>query len=139
MEKNNRNNWYYLTQGTSMSCPHAAGIVALWMQAKPTLTSKEIQEVLKQTCRNDAFTTNETLIPSGNKVQAGFGKIDALAGLKNILNITGIETVEAGGHRQATPATMYSVDAPVYNMMGQRVDKNTRGLVIYKGRKYVNK
>lgn len=139
MEKNNRNNWYYLTQGTSMSCPHAAGIVALWMQAKPTLTSKEIQEVLKQTCRNDEFTTNETLIPSGNKVQAGFGKIDALAGLKNILNITGIETVEAGGHRQATPATMYSVDAPVYNMMGQRVDKNTRGLVIYKGRKYVNK
>jgi hypothetical protein len=34
---------------------------------------------------------------------------------------------------------MYSVDVPVYNMMGQRVDKNTRGLVIYKGRKYVNK
>jgi len=139
MEKNNRNNWYYLTQGTSMSCPHAAGIVALWMQAKPTLTSKEIQETLKFTCRNDAFTTNETLIPSGNKVQAGFGKIDALAGLKVIMGITGIETVEAGGHRQATPATMYSVDAPVYNMMGQRVNKNTRGLVVYKGRKYVNK
>ena len=34
---------------------------------------------------------------------------------------------------------MYSVDAPVYNMMGQRVNKNTRGLVIYKGRKYVIK
>ena len=31
------------------------------------------------------------------------------------------------------------VDAPVYNMMGQRVDKNTRGFVIYKGRKYLNK
>ena len=29
---------------------------------------------------------------------------------------------------------MYSVDAPVYNLKGQRVDKNTRGLVIYKGR-----
>jgi len=139
MEQNNRNNWYYLTQGTSMSCPHAAGIVTLWMQAKPTLTSKEIQETLKVTCRNDAFTTNETLIPSGNKVQAGYGKIDALAGLKSILGITGIETVEAGGHREATPATMYSVDAPVYNMMGQRVDKNTRGMVIYKGHKYVNK
>ena len=33
---------------------------------------------------------------------------------------------------------MYSIDAPVYNMMGQRIDKNTRGLVVYKGRKYVN-
>ena len=27
----------------------------------------------------------------------------------------------------------------VYNMMGQRVEKNTRGLVIYKGKKYLNK
>lgn len=50
-----------------------------------------------------------------------------------------IETMEAGGHREATPATMYSVDAPVYNMMGQRVNKSQKGLVIYKGRKYVNK
>jgi subtilisin family serine protease len=138
-EKNNRKNWYVLAQGTSMSCPHAAGIVALWMQAKPTLTSKEIQEIMKATCVNDEFTTNIDLIPSRNKVQAGFGKIDCLAGLQKILNITGIEAIEVGGHREATPSTMYSVDAPVYNMMGQRVDKNTRGFVIYKGRKYVNK
>jgi hypothetical protein len=61
------------------------------------------------------------------------------AGLKSIIGITGIETMEAGGHREATPATMYSVDAPVYNMMGQRVNKSQKGLVIYKGRKYVNK
>ena len=32
-----------------------------------------------------------------------------------------------------------NVDAPVYNMMGQRVDKSQKGLVIYKGKKYVNK
>jgi hypothetical protein len=67
-------------------------------------------------------------------------KIDQrLTGLKKILGITGIETIEASGHREATPATMYRVDAPVYNMMGQRVDKSQKGLVIYKGRKYVNK
>ena len=122
-----------------MSTPHTSGIVTLWMQAKPTLTSKEIQEVMKQTCVNDEFTTNVAMIPSHNKVQAGFGKIDCLAGLKKILNTTGIEAIEAGGHREATPSTMYSVDAPVYNMMGQRVNKSQKGLVIYKGRKYVNK
>jgi subtilisin family serine protease len=138
-EKNGRNNWYYLTQGTSMSCPHTAGIVTLWMQAKPTLTVNEIKEVIKATCVNDEFTTNEAIIPSHNKVQAGLGKVDCLAGLKKILNITGIESVSVDGHREATPATMYSVDAPVYNMMGQRVDKSQKGLVIYKGRKYVNK
>jgi subtilisin family serine protease len=139
VEKNGRKNWYMLEQGTSMSCPHAAGIVTLWMQAKPTLTTNDILAVMQKTCVNDEFTTNVAMIPSGNKVQAGLGKIDCLAGLKEILNITGIETIEVGGHREATPSTMYSVDAPVYNMMGQRVDKNTRGLVIYKGRKYVNK
>jgi hypothetical protein len=73
------------------------------------------------------------------KVQAGWGKIDCLAGLKEILGATGIETIGIDGHREATPSTMYSVDAPVYNMMGQRVDKSQKGLVIYKGRKYVNK
>lgn len=138
-EKNGRNNWYYLTQGTSMSCPHTAGIVTLWMQAKPTLTVNEIKEVMKATCVNDEFTTTEAMIPSHNKVQAGWGKVDCLAGLKKILNITGIESVSVDDHREATPATMYSVDAPVYNMMGQRVDKSQKGLVIYKGRKYVNK
>ena len=65
-------------------------------------------------------------------------KIDE--GIKLVFGITtGIETVAANGHREATPATMYGVDAPVYNMMGQRVDKSQKGLVIYKGRKYVNK
>ena len=138
VEKNGRTNWYLLEQGTSMSTPHAAGIVALWMQANPQLTVNDIIEILRETCRNDKFTTDTEFIPSHNPVQAGLGKIDAVAGLKKILNITAIETIEAGGHREATPATMYSVDAPVYNMMGQRIDKNTRGLVVYKGRKYVN-
>ena len=72
-------------------------------------------------------------------MQAGYGKIDALAGLKNILNTTAIDVVTIDGQRQATPATMYSVDAPVYNMMGQQVDKAQKGLVIYKGKKYLQK
>jgi hypothetical protein len=94
---------------------------------------------LKETCVNDTWTTDVANIPSGNKIQAGYGKIDALAGLKKILNTSAIDAVTIDGQRQATPATMYSVDAPVYNMMGQRVDKAQKGLVIYKGRKYVNK
>ena len=122
-----------------MAAPVASGIITLWLQAKPEMTTNEILEVLKATCVNDDFTTNPAMIPSGNKTQAGFGKIDCLAGLKMILKSTGIETISADGHREATPSTMYSVDAPVYNMMGQRIDKSTKGLVIYKGRKYLNK
>jgi subtilisin family serine protease len=138
-EKHGRRNWYELEQGTSMSCPHAAGIVALWMQAKPELSVNDIKEIMKATCVKDDFTTNVTMIPSGKTIQAGYGKIDCLAGLKKITGSTGIEAVQAGGRREATPATMYSMDAPVYNMLGQRVDKAQKGLVIYKGRKYVNR
>ncbi len=139
LELHNRNNWYAISEGTSMSAPVVTGIMALWLQANPNLTSNEIMDILKETCKNDEYTTDVSKIPSGNKIQAGLGKIDCVAGLKKILNTTGIETVAADERREATPATMYSVDAPVYNMMGQRVGKSQKGIVIYKGRKYVNR
>ena len=103
------------------------------------INNSEIKDILKATSVNDTWTTDVANIPSGNKIQAGYGKIDALAGLYKILGTTAIETIGADGHREATPATMYSVDAPVYNMMGQRVSKSQKGLVIYKGHKYLNK
>ena len=136
IEKNGRKNWYGRMQGTSMSTPHVAGIIALWMQAKPTLTVNEIKEVLKATCHP---VTDTNMIPSRNPVQAGMGKIDAIKGLKKVLETSGIDEIEVGGHRQATPATMFDVDASVYNLRGERVDKATKGLVIYKGRVYINK
>lgn len=139
VDKYGRKNWFLQSSGTSMSAPVVAGIVALWMQANPQLTVKEIKEIMKGTCINDEWTTDIDEIPSHNKLQAGYGKIDCLAGLKKILGVNGIETIGTDNHREATPATMYSVDAPVYNMMGQRVDKSHRGLVIYKGRKYLNR
>jgi hypothetical protein len=134
-----RTNWYALSEGTSLASPMVAGIVALWMQANPNLTVDEIKQIMKETSINDEWTTNINKIPSHNKTQAGYGKIDCLAGLKKILNNTDIDVVTNDKHRHATPATMYSIDAPVYNMQGQQVDKSHKGLVIYKGHKYVNR
>lgn len=134
-----RDNWYIAFQGTSMSTPVVTGIVALWMQADPTLNVNRIKEIMKETCDNDSWTTDPVFIPSKHKEQAGYGKVNCLKGLKKILGTTAVETISIDGRREATPATMYSVDAPVYNVMGQRVDKSKRGLVIYKGRKYVNR
>ena len=42
VNKFGRMNWYGAMSGTSMSTPHVAGIITLWMQAKPTLTVNEI-------------------------------------------------------------------------------------------------
>ena len=133
-----RNHYYGYMSGTSMSTPHVAGVLALWMQADPTLTVNRIKDIMSKTCRKDAYCTDLNKIVSMSTAQAGLGKIDALAGLKMIKGTVDIETISIGGHREATPATMYSVDAPVYNLQGQRVEKSHKGLVIYKGRVYIN-
>jgi subtilisin family serine protease len=135
VDKFDRTNWYGYMSGTSMSTPHVAGIIALWLQANPQLTTNQAKEVLKETC----IPFDISQVPSGHMEQCGYGQIDALAGLKKILNTSGIEAIYADGHREATPATMFDVDAPVYNMVGQRVSRTQKGLVIYKGRKYLNR
>ena len=68
-----------------------------------------------------------------NKNQAGYGKIDCLAGLKKILGIAAVERIIADDCLKAAP------NAAVYDARGQQVPRSQKGLVIYKGRKYVNK
>ncbi|MDP1677116.1 MAG: S8/S53 family peptidase [Bacteroidota bacterium] len=72
---------YYITQGTSMATPHVAGLIALILQAKPTVTSDAIRTALKSTARKDAFTGGSA------SVQWGSGKVDAQAVLQNLLSV----------------------------------------------------
>ena len=125
-------------EGTSMATPHVTGIIALWLQANPNLTYADVRDIIKETSIKDKYVTNTDFIPSHDVRQVGSGKIDALAGLQKILGTTDIKTVGADGLRQATPATMYDVDDNCYNILGQRVSKNTKGLIIYKGKKFLN-
>lgn len=71
--------------GTSMSTPVVAGIIALWLQANPTLSPDDIRDVLQRTCRHPEpqFTYPNNLY--------GHGEIDAYRGLLDILGMTGIK------------------------------------------------
>lgn len=73
--------WRYMS-GTSMSTPVAAGIVALWLQADPTMNVDDVKNVIRNTAVTDAQ------MPSRN-VRWGYGKIDALAGLQYIIANSG--------------------------------------------------
>lgn len=77
-----RNSYWGEMQGTSMACPVAAGIIATWLEADPSLTIDNIKDIIAHTAVHDEFTAIE---PD----RWGAGKIDALAGLKYILGLTG--------------------------------------------------
>lgn len=67
------NNQYQAKQGTSMSSPHIAGLVALMFQRNRSLTQTQIKDILTKTARKDAATG---AVP--NQVW-GYGKMDAKA------------------------------------------------------------
>lgn len=73
--------------GTSMSAPIVAGIIALWLQAKPDLTPDEIRGVLSRCCRQP-----EAGLAYPNNLY-GYGEIDAYKGLLDVLDLTGIEGI----------------------------------------------
>ena len=68
-------------QGTSMSAPCVAGIIALYLQAAQsvgkTLNTYDIRDIFAHTAITDEFTGKSNFGP--------YGKIDALAGIKYIL------------------------------------------------------
>ena len=71
-------NWYYgAMTGTSMAAPLTAGIIALCLEAQPTLTSQEIKDLLLIYSLKDEYTGNDT--PNNTW---GIGKINAF----NLLN-----------------------------------------------------
>ena len=75
---------YVNMSGTSMACPTVAGIIALWLQANPTLTLADVKEILANSCDNDEFTAK-------NPIRWGYGKINAKKGLDYIQGpVTGI-------------------------------------------------
>ena len=62
---------YLAMRGTSMACPHAAGVVVLLLQVQPDLDPEDVRRILQLTGRADEYTGD---LPN---FIWGYGKIDA--------------------------------------------------------------
>ena len=116
-------NPYGVLSGTSMACPAAAGIIALWLEANPRLTLADVKDVLANSCDKDEFTEK-------NPARWGYGKINAKKGLDYIQQATGI--VEMEDVRSKMSDVWYTLDGR--RLMGQPTQ---RGIYIYKGKKTI--
>ncbi|WP_295730106.1 S8 family serine peptidase [uncultured Muribaculum sp.] len=121
--------------GTSMSTPLVAGAIACWLEADPSLTYADVQDIIKSTAVVDDD------VRAGDPVQWGAGKFDALAGIKEVIrrkgssSISGISPDDAAGNLIVTQAganayTFFIGGAPsllaeVYTFGGAKVLSRT--------------
>lgn len=120
--------------GTSMSTPLVAGAIALWLEADPSLTFDDVLDIISRTAVRDEY------VERGNPVQWGAGKLDALAGLKEVISrrSDGIKGVSLDGHNDRLILTKISptefdifvgeaacLDVRVYSTAGRLVATST--------------
>ena len=102
-------------QGTSMASPFMAGVVALWMENARFLTPEGVKEVLEKTATQDSYTG---VTPNNS---AGYGKVNALAGLIETFSFSSLEEIEKSN------ATLICYPNPVIDKLHvffPKTDKN---------------
>jgi len=103
--------------GTSQASPMVAGIIALWLQAKPTLTPEDILAVIRKTSKPLEAIPN---------TKSGAGLIDAYAGLLEILGLA-----------DALPSVTVETENMYYDLLGRPVGSkpSAPGIYVTKGKK----
>ena len=80
---------YAQASGTSMSCPHVAGFVALLLGANPELTIEELERIMEDTpdtaglgCSGTACACDDVPIDTFPNMVWGYGRINACTALE---------------------------------------------------------
>jgi subtilisin family serine protease len=128
------NNWWFgAMQGTSMSSPMVAGIIALWLQAKPNLTVAQIKTILQ----TRSITAGLGSLPNNTW---GSGKIDAYAGIQYINQFLNIDSFDNTNNFTVYPnptsskvyitSKEYVSTYEIFNTLGQKVKEGNFNAVL---------
>lgn len=79
-------NAYVSKSGTSMACPHVAGLCALMKEALPDATPDELKDQLHRTSEARGTPSQPALDPKYN-TRYGWGLVDAFGSTKGLLDI----------------------------------------------------
>ena len=120
--------WAVMT-GTSMAAPTVAGIIAQWLQINPNLSPGQVKDIMAQTAVKDNYTDD----PSTGFRFGPNGKIDALAGARQVLGINFmIGDVNGNGIiniQDVTGLIDYLLDIPNENFVLEAADVFPDGII----------
>lgn len=112
--------------GTSMSCPFVAGTIATWLQADPTLTWRDVQNIITSNNFYPYFS------PDGTDPRYGMGLFDGYGGLLEVIkNSQGsVEEISgdllsmriAHGTLEIFNPVQYQTNLQVYTLLGQKIN-----------------
>ena len=112
-----------------MSTPIVAGAIALWLEAYPRLTAADCRAIFARTS-----THNDNVANYPNN-RYGYGQIDVLAGLKEVLKLSaaGIEEVES---ESLSSNAIYLLDG---RFVGLDAESLSPGIYIRAHRKFIKR
>lgn len=126
VEYNGRTYKFGKLSGTSMSSPFAAGVVALLLQANPTLTPEQVKNCLIYTATHDEFTEASGI----NRF--GHGKVNAYRAILSALYSAGTHDFESSSNQYtifpnpatdelfiSTPNSTGKAEAVLYDLSGR--------------------
>ncbi len=132
--------FYGKQQGTSMAAPVVSGIIALWLQAAPQLTTNDVRTIIANTSIttspvSDAFQFYGTTYSTPPNVKWGYGKINALTSMQLIEQVLNVDTLDTTNNFIVYPNPTTSKvyfdninynfkELSIFNYLGQEVSKS---------------